>query len=111
MDIHLTASGTPGNVTQDLQKQIKALRESAPDAFPATLAGLRDDAAKAVQQQGGENVQADLHITLEVKSLEAKDVIRAFNAGEPLPVPGESTPPKRRASSDASVAEPATPPK
>lgn len=85
MDIHLTAAGTPAQVTQDLAKQLKALRSDAPDGWATTLAGVRQDVARELQQSGAENVQADLHITLNVTSLEASDVLRAFSAGQRLP--------------------------
>lgn len=78
MDIHLAASGTPGQVTQDLAQQLKAARTDKPDGWAATLAGIRDDVARELQQQGSDNVQVDLHITLGVTSLTAGDALRTF---------------------------------
>jgi hypothetical protein len=132
MDIHITSIGTPGNAGQDIQKQLKALPPEVRDAWPATLAAVRDDVAKQLQQQGGDNVQVDLRIAFDVKELTAQSVLRDFVSGHPIPgrpltesergilagggaavpVPGESAPQRRRTSdASAAAAEPATPPK
>lgn len=110
MDLHLTATGTPGNAAQDIAKQIKTQRNDADDGNDTwpTLAAVRDAVVKATQQYAADStVQVDVDIKIAITDLTPKTLIEAFNAGEPLPVLSESTPSTRRASSDASAAEPA----
>lgn len=123
MDIHLTATGTPGNAAQDIAKQIKTQRNDAPDGDETwpVLAPIRDSVVKLAQQKAAEfderkvkngEVQIDVDITIRVTEMTAKAAIEAFNSGEPLPVPGEpSSTSKGRRTSETAAAEPATPSK
>ena len=75
-----------------MSKQIKALRSDDPNAWPATLAGLRDDVARQLKERGDNDVTVDLHLVLDLQIGAAADVLNAFAKGEPLPGAPVTTP-------------------